>query len=66
MAAQTRRDRSVNTETNAACLDRSVANVTAHRTMPPSKYKPNCNQLFTYGPLDRDSNKVLMSSQASN
>jgi hypothetical protein len=27
----------VNTAINAACLDRSVANGTAHRTMPPPK-----------------------------
>jgi hypothetical protein len=41
----------VNTATNAACLDRSVANDTAHRTMPSNKVQGLFNQLLSDRPL---------------
>jgi len=45
VAAQTRRDRSVNTGASAACFDRSMANCTHHRTMPDQAVQPI---LFSY------------------
>src|SRR5215813_8735421 len=51
VAAHSRRERSVNTGTSAACLARSVANRTRHGTMHPAAGTSDINQLFPDGPL---------------